>query len=71
MRHAASLNSDRLKRVLTVLQDGQPHGTFEIASKTQLCAVGSAVSELRANGIIVDCTHVGKGRFEYQLREKI
>lgn len=67
MRHAASLESDRLQKVLAVLSDGERHGTLEIASKTQLCAVGSAISELRANGLQINCQCVKRGRFEYQL----
>jgi hypothetical protein len=68
MRHAASIgSSERLQKVLDVLQDRQWHSTLDIMLKTSLCAVGSAISELRANGIEVECRCAGKGRYEYKL----
>lgn len=68
MRHAADIRtSERLQRVLQALQDGQWHGTFEIMQHTQLCAVGSAISELRGNGLVIFSRCVGKGRYEYRL----
>jgi hypothetical protein len=68
MRHAASIeSSERLQKVLDVLQDRQWHSTLDIMQRTFLCAVGSAVSELRANGIEVECRCAGKGRYEYRL----
>lgn len=71
MRHAAKIeSSERLQRVLDVLQDRQWHSTLEIMQRTFLCAVGSAVSELRANGISVECRCVGQGRYEYRLNDE-
>ncbi len=68
MRHAANINtSDRLQKVLSVLSDYAWHGTFDIMSKTQLCAVGSAVSEIRANGVAVESRCIGRGRYQYKL----
>jgi hypothetical protein len=68
MRHAAQLqSSERLQKVLDVLQDRQWHGTFKIMMETSLCAVGSAISELRANGLEIECRCAGKGRYEYRL----
>ena len=68
MRHVANLaTSKRLQRVLAVLSDGSWHGTFDIMQKTQLCAVGSAVSELRANRQGIESRCVGHGRYEYRL----
>ncbi len=68
MRHAAKIEtSERLQRVLQVLQDGQWHSTLDIMKKTYLCAVGSAISELRANGIAVECRCVGQGKYEYRM----
>jgi len=68
MRHAANLEtSERLQKVLSVLFDGIWHSTFDIMSRTQLCAVGSAVSELRANGKDVVSRCVGSGKYEYRL----
>lgn len=68
MRHAAKIEtSSRLQKVLDVLQDRRWHSTLEIMQRTSLCAVGSAISEIRANGISVECRCVGKGRYEYRL----
>lgn len=69
--HYARLdNSDRLQRVLDVLLDRQWHSTLEIMQRTFLCAVGSAISELRANGIAVECRCAGKGKYEYRLIDR-
>jgi len=71
MRHAAQIEtSERLQKVLDVLLDRQWHGTLDIMLKTSLCAVGSAISELRANGIDVECRCMGKGRYEYRLNSE-
>jgi len=68
MRHAARLDSsERLQRVLDVLLDRQWHSTLDIMQRTYLCAVGSAISELRANGLTIECRCVGHGRYEYRL----
>ncbi len=64
-------NSPRLRRVLDVLDDGEWHSTFDIMSRTQLCAVGSAVSELRANGLDIESRCVGQGKYEYRLRGEL
>ncbi len=68
MRHAARIeSSERLQKVLDVLFDRQWHSTLDIMQRTYLCAVGSAVSELRANGISVECRCAGHGKYEYRL----
>ncbi len=55
--HAARLaTSPRLRRVLAVLADGQPHTTRAIMRAAHVCAVNSCVAELRANGAEIDCT---------------
>ena len=67
-RHAANLaTSERLQKVYAVLQDGQWHTSFEIMQKTNLCAVGSAISEIRSQGYEIKCECVSKGRFQYRL----
>ena len=54
--HAARLDrSDRLRRVLQVLEDGQEHSTLDLVMLAGVCAVNSIVSELRANGIAISC----------------
>ena len=67
--HAARLDhSPRLQRVLALLGDGQWRGTREIVMAAEVMAVNSAISELRANQIDVECRCVGRGRYEYRLR---
>ena len=71
MRHAANIEtSERLQKLINVLKDMQWHSTLDIMLKTSLCAVGSAISELRANGIDVECRCVGHGRYEYRLERR-
>lgn len=69
--HYASVRSPRLQRVLDVLRDRRWHSTFDIMQRTQLCAVGSACSELRANGLNIETRCVGQGRYEYRLVEEL
>ena len=58
--HAASLkNSDRLKRVASLLKSGRPYTTMEIIKRAQVCAVNSIVAELRANGMDIVCNRLG------------
>ena len=67
MRHAARLSSsERLQKVLDVLMENEELSTLEIMMRTNLCAVGSAISELRANGINVSCIK-RNGHFYYKL----
>ena len=69
--HAASLDkSPRLQRVLAVLKDGKWHSTRDIMLWAQVCAVNSCISELRHNGVAVQCQQQGapEGRiFLYQM----
>lgn len=65
--HAASItSSERLQRVLAVLEDGEEHTTYEILHQAQVCAVNSIVAELRTNGYHIDCRRRAD-RFYYQL----
>jgi biotin operon repressor len=65
--NAAKLStSDRLQRVRDFLSDNQPHSTLEIVKKANVCAVNSAIAELRANGLKIDCWR-RKDRFYYRL----
>ena len=57
--HAARIvSSPRLQRVHAFLSDGREHSTFEIAAGAQVCAVNSAISELRVNGYYIECRQV-------------
>lgn len=66
--HAANIDkSARLNRVLGVLGTGEWKSTRQIVHEADVCAVNSCVSEIRANGIAVECRCIGQGRFEYRL----
>lgn len=65
--HFARLeNSPRLKRLLKFLKDHKPHSTLAIVKGAKICAVNSAVDELRENGYDIPCTRKGD-IWEYQL----
>ena len=54
--NAATLeNSDRLQRVVNLLSGGGEYTTLEIIQKAGICAVNSAVSELRQQGVDINC----------------
>ncbi len=58
--HAGKLEkSQRLQRVAKLLKDGKPHSTLDIINRAKACAISAAVSELRANGMTVDCWRSG------------
>jgi hypothetical protein len=67
VNHASIAKSDRLQRVLRVLQEGRPFTTMEIIQYAGVCAVNSIISELRANGIRVRCDRLRQGVYSYQL----
>jgi hypothetical protein len=74
MHYAKLKDSKRLQRVLSLLQDGAKHSTRDIVLRAGVCAVNSVVSELRANGITVNCdfrgrTENGDSIFEYYIPE--
>jgi len=66
--HAARLeNSPRLQRLNDFLSDGQWRSTREIIYGAEIMAVNSAVSELRANGIEIECKPGGRhGIYNYR-----
>ena len=54
--HAARIErSARLQRVLAVLEAGGWHSTMDIVREAGVCAVNSAIAELRANGLAIEC----------------
>ncbi|HEY6022257.1 MAG TPA: hypothetical protein VIY48_21085 [Candidatus Paceibacterota bacterium] len=66
--NAAQLDrSQRLQRVRKVLLDGMKHTTLDLIQKANVCAVNSIISELRANGMAIDCQRVGD-RWFYQAK---
>lgn len=65
--HAARLDrSPRLQRLRDYLRDGQWHTTLDIIAGAQVCAVNSAVCELRCNGLDVQSRAVGRV-WEYRM----
>lgn len=68
--HAARLTrSERLRRVLALLQDGEEHSTLDIIEHANVCAVNSIASELRANGAVINCERRGD-RWFYRLASR-
>jgi hypothetical protein len=49
----------RLQRVRNVLLDGLRHSTRDLIRRAKVCAVNSIISELRENGMQIDCQRVG------------
>ena len=66
--HAAKLEkSDRLQRVHKYLKDCvDEKSTMDIIKAVNVCAVNSIISELRDNGIAIDCRRNGS-RWLYKL----
>jgi len=59
MKHARLENSPRLQRVAWLLAAGHEYSTAEIVAYAKVCAVNSAVAELRANGLPIACRRQG------------
>jgi len=57
--HYATMRSKRLRAVREFLRDGKPRSTREIIHGAGVCAVNSAISELRRNGHEIRCYRVG------------
>ena len=56
MGHHANLSSsERLQLVYRLLSDGAERSTYELSRLADVCAVNSIVSELRANGAVIEC----------------
>lgn len=53
--HAATLKSPRLRKVLAVLQGGEPRTTRDIVRKTGVLAVNAVIAELRELGAEITC----------------
>lgn len=51
--------SPRLQRVAQLLGDGREYSTLQIVSGAGVCAVNSAIAELRANGLDIACRRDG------------
>ena len=61
MIRAASLeNSERLQRVHALLRRGGEYSTRDVVRQAHVCAVNSAIAELRANGVSVETRRDGR-----------
>ena len=71
MNHARLSTSRRLQRVLRALREAKGEiSSLELTLKAKVAAVGTAISELRANGAEIHCRQVhqdGMRRFFYRL----
>ena len=68
MIHYAKLESSkRLQRVLALLKRGGWGTTREIDRLADVCAVSTAITELRRNGLNILCQPAGQGRYKYKL----
>jgi hypothetical protein len=63
IHYARIENSPRLQRLDRFLQDGNWHSTREVMRGADVCAVNTAVDELRENGRDVRCER--RGRYWY------
>jgi hypothetical protein len=77
MHYAKIENSPRLQRALKTLKSRWDYvddeyawwSTRELIDYSHICAVNSAISELRANGYDIECKCITKGLYWYRLRE--
>jgi hypothetical protein len=72
-RHYARVEgSPRLRRLLSILLDGQWHSTRELSRRAECYSVGASIQELRdaRNGCVIETLYVnaeGGRRWEYRL----
>lgn len=59
MKHARLETSPRLQRVARLLAGGREYTTAEIVRFANVCAVNSAIAELRENGLAIACRRQG------------
>ncbi|RLB71359.1 MAG: hypothetical protein DRH04_01935 [Deltaproteobacteria bacterium] len=68
--HAAKIDSPRLQRVLSLLRMRGWYTTWEIMKRARVCAVNTAISELRANGYDIECKRFGQNLYAYRLKRE-
>ncbi len=66
MNSARLEKSKRLQRVKALLESGYEYSTMDIIQRAQVCAVNSIISELRDNGLFINCQRRA-GAFYYQM----
>jgi len=55
MHYSSLKKSDRLKKAFNLLRDKKVHTSIELHEVTGSISISSIVSELRRNGLIIDC----------------
>lgn len=55
MNYANLETSKRLQRVAKYLKDGNWHSTMDVIKNANVCAVSTAIAELRSNGLRIKC----------------
>lgn len=71
MNHAIIEKSPRLQRTLKLLRTGREYSTKEVSRGAHIEAVSATISELRAQGVKVDCNRRktnGRLRWYYRMR---
>ena len=56
---AAKMNSPRLQRTLTLLNNGGEYSTLDIVIGANVMAVSAVISELRQHGVEIECKRRG------------
>lgn len=56
---AAKMNSPRLIRTLSLLDRGGEYSTLDIVMGANVMAVSAVISELRQNGVEIECNRRG------------
>lgn len=59
--------SRRLQRLRDALADGEEHSTRELIIDAGICAVNTAIHELRKSGVPVNCRRHSNGRYYYRM----
>ena len=60
-------NSPRLQRLQKLLSDGREYSTLDIIHEANICAVNSAVAELRENGFSIECRKMSRNQYLYRM----
>jgi hypothetical protein len=67
MNYAKLETSHRLRNVFKVLnRNSKPQSTMDLIKKSGHCAINSIISELRENGVKINCTRSGNAWY-YKL----
>ena len=64
--NARKKDSPKLKRLAGILSTGNWQSTYALQVQSGLCAVSTAISELRTHGYDIDCRRKGQ-KWEYKM----